>query len=136
MIDRRLARELALQALFQKEFSPPVNTQDFLSLFENSVDRETILFSDSLVAGVLKNQSQIDAQIQSVSTHWKLDRMSAVDRQLLRVATYEMIFANPAIKPGIAINEAIEIAKKFGTSESASFINGILDQLRREKGWE
>lgn len=126
---RRQARELALQILFQTEFAPQISYQTFLDVFEQSVDPEVIDYADELVTGVQKNKESIDAKLQASSAHWKVERMATIDRNILRIAVYEMKFAADPIKENIAINEAVEIAKKFGTTESASFVNGLLDQV-------
>lgn len=126
---RRTSRELALQILFQSEFAPVVSTREYQELFTEALDPETIQFAQSLVKGVQDKKTDIDASIQKVSQHWKIERMAGVDRNILRLAIYEMQFASEPLKPAIAINEAVELAKKFGTTESASFVNGILDQI-------
>lgn len=128
---RRQARELALQLLFQTEFAPKISYQTLLDVYEHSVDSEVLAYADELFNGVQKNREAIDSKIQSSSAHWKMDRMATIDRNILRVAVYEMKFAADLIKENIAINEAVEIAKKFGTTESASFVNGLLDQVSR-----
>lgn len=127
--ERRQARELALQILFQTEFAPQISYNDFLEVFETSLAPSIISYADLLIQGVQKNRPAIDGKIQSSSSHWKVDRMALVDRNILRIAVFEMKFAPEILKPNIAINEAVEIAKRFGTTESASFINGILDQV-------
>jgi N utilization substance protein B len=83
---------------------------------------------EDLVTGILHHKSRIDAVIQSVSTNWRVERMVLVDRNILRVAVYEM-FWGEKLDPGIVINEALEIAKRFSGERSATFINGILDAL-------
>jgi N utilization substance protein B len=83
------------------------------------------------VQGVQSHKEKIDQILQSSSNHWKIDRMSTVDRNILRIATFEMHFASEPVKPSITINEAIEISKKYGTSESSSFVNGLLDQVAK-----
>ena len=122
--------------MFQTEFTSPVPYQDFLELFEHSVPAEVTHYADELIGGVKSKRAEIDALIQGVSQHWKVDRMALVDRNILRLAVYEMRFLSSPLKPSIAINEAVEIAKKFGTTESSGFVNGLLDQVRRESGWE
>jgi N utilization substance protein B len=122
--------------LFQTEFAPPVPYQDFLQLFEQSVPAEVVDYADELIRGVKEKRAEIDSVIQGVSQHWKLDRMATVDRNILRIAVLEMRFLAHPLKPSIAINEAVDIAKKFGTTESSGFVNGLLDQIRRESGWE
>ncbi|HEX7674873.1 MAG TPA: transcription antitermination factor NusB [Bdellovibrio sp.] len=128
---RRQARELALQILFQTEFAPQINIQTFLAVFEQSFDPDVIDYADQLINGVLKNKAAIDSKLQASSAHWKVERMATIDRNILRVAVYEMKLAAEPIKENIAINEAVEIAKKYGTSESASFVNGLLDQVSK-----
>ena len=84
----------------------------------------------TLVNGVLENRSEIDATIQRYATNWKLSRMSGVDRNVMRIAVYEMLNCSD-IPPKVSINEAIDVGKKFGTDESGAFINGIMDRIRK-----
>ena len=128
---RRQARELALQILFQTEFAPQISYQALLDVFGQSVDPDVVNYADLLVTGVQANKAAIDSKIQSSSAHWKMERMATIDRNLLRIAVYEMKFAQELIKENIAINEAVEIAKKFGTTDSAGFVNGLLDQVSK-----
>lgn len=128
---RRQARELALQILFQTEFAPQISSQTFLNIFEQGLDPEVISYADLLAKGVQKDKAAIDSKIQASSSHWKLERMATIDRNILRIAVYEMKFASEPIKENIVINEAVEIAKKYGTTESASFVNGLLDQVSK-----
>jgi N utilization substance protein B len=88
-----------------------------------------MVYADTLVSGIQENKAAIDGKIQASSAHWKLERMATIDRNILRIAVYEMKFATERIKENIAIDEAVEIAKKYGTSDSASFVNGLLDQV-------
>lgn len=83
-----------------------------------------------LVFGVSGNLEAIDAAIAQTSTHWRLDRMSCVDRNLLRLSAYELLFLAEEIPRKVAINEAVEVAKRFGSRESSAFVNGLLDRLR------
>lgn len=128
---RRQARELALQILFQTEFAPQISSKTFLEVFEESLDSEVTSYADLLIKGVQDNKAAIDSKIQASSAHWKVERMATIDRNILRVAVYEMKFASEPIKENIAINEAVEIAKKFGTTDSGSFVNGLLDQVSK-----
>lgn len=128
---RRQARELALQILFQTEFAPQISYQTFLDVFEPGLEPEVISYADLLVKGVQKDKEAIDSKIQASSAHWKVERMATIDRNILRIAVYEMKFASEPIKENIVINEAVEIAKKYGTTESASFVNGLLDQVSK-----
>lgn len=133
---KRRARELALQILFQTEFTAQVPYQDFLGLFEDKVAADVLDYADELIRGVKAKSGEIDALIQSVSRSWKVERMALVDRNLLRIAVFEMKHLMPPLKPSIAINEAVELAKQFGSTESSAFVNGLLDQIRKESGWE
>lgn len=137
---RRVARELSLQTLFQYEFASSVPLSQIVALYESSQDEDslqtietsTLEYAHQLVDGVLKNKSEIDVKIQSFSRHWKIDRMPTVDRNILRLAVYEMFFAPEPLTPNIAINEAVEVAKKFSTLDSAGFVNGVLDPMVQE----
>lgn len=131
---RRQAREVALQILFQLEFSPDIVVADLLQLIGQQIPREAMAYAESLVAGVKANKTEIDARLQSVSSHWKVERMTLVDRNVLRLAVFEMKFASEKLDAAIIMNEAIEIARKFASPESGSFVNGLLDQIAREEG--
>lgn len=93
-------------------------------------------YADELIRGVKARVKEIDAVLQSASQHWKVERMSLVDRNVLRVAVFEMKYSTDPVKPSIAINEAVDIAKRFGSTESGSFVNGLLDQARKQNAWE
>ncbi len=125
---RRESRELAMQVLFQKEFAPEISMETFLGVFETSFSSEVLSYASNLLMGVEQNKKEIDQLISSISRNWKIDRMSSIDRNVLRVAIYELQFAPNPLKPQIVMNEAIEIAKKYGTTDSYSFVNGILNQ--------
>jgi N utilization substance protein B len=129
---RRNARESALQILFQLEFGDR-DLNLVLSQFwqDKTGDPEILRHCNSLVEGVVTHQNQIDDFIQSVSENWRISRMVLVDRNILRIAAYEL-FWGEKLDAGIVINEAIEIAKKFSGDQSAKFINGILDALHRK----
>ena len=131
--DRRNAREVALQLLFQSEFAPQISVYAFLQLYDNKYATETIEYAESILKGVAEFKSKIDEKISSVSRNWKVDRMALVDRNILRVAIFEMKIGHEKLSEKIVINEAIEIAKKYGNTDSAGFINGILDQVGREE---
>lgn len=126
---RSQARKLALQVLFQHEFSQEKTASRLEGEPLSAEDKD---FAESLIQGVLREKSQIDGIIQSASPRWKIERMSSVDRNLLRLAVFEMKLAPEPTKPSIVINEAIELAKTFGSSESSAFVNGILDQIHKE----
>lgn len=128
---RRQSRELALQILFQLEFTTPIPYAEFLEVFEKSSDKDSLAYAEQIISGVQNHKTEIDSLIQSTSSHWSVSRMAIVDRNLLRIALYEMKWSEEKIKPNIIINEVIEIAKKYGTSDSAQFINGVLDSVAK-----
>lgn len=133
---RRQSRELALQLLFQLEFDKDFQLKPTLSRFVTNFDiaKDTVDYSEPLLSGIITNMQEIDAVIQAASPHWKVPRMGTVDRNVIRIAVYELMFKTDEIPPKVAINEAIELGKKFGNTDSASFINGVLDQIARSRG--
>jgi N utilization substance protein B len=102
-----------------------------MDVLTTSLEPEVVKFADDLIQGVQSNKAAIDSKIQASSSHWKVERMATIDRNILRVAVFEMRFAPSPLKENIVINEAVEIAKKFGTTDSASFVNGLLDQVAK-----
>lgn len=94
-------------------------------------DTEAREYAEGIVRGVSDNQEAIDEKIKEISLHWRLERMAIVDRNLLRLATYEMLWATDDVPRKVAINEAIELAKLFGTAESSAFVNGIIDRIAK-----
>jgi len=128
--ERRRAREYALQLLFQLDLSPEGTVEAAAAFWEGKKVRASIVeFADTLVKGAMRNQAWLDATLSSISHHWRIPRMAVVDRNILRLALYELVFET-ATPPIVVINEAIEIAKKFGNEESGPFVNGILDAIR------
>jgi len=127
---RTKARERALQALYQIDVSA-TDLEEALSRFWKSfepVEQEVRELAEALVRGVAEHRREVDAAIESVSTNWRLDRMAKVDRNVLRLATYELIHsADVPVK--VAINEAIELGKKYGSESSGAFVNGVLDKI-------
>ncbi len=130
---RRQSREIALQILFQTEYAPQISFDDLVSIHGAKMEASVISYADQIVRGVMANKESLDKKIQEASRHWKIDRMGGVDRNLLRLALFEIFHATEMIEPKIAINEAIEVAKIFGSQESPSFVNGILDQVVRNE---
>jgi N utilization substance protein B len=129
---RRDAREAAVQFLFQRDLHPPgqqVSIEDFWAL--RPAPGNVQKFATELISGVLGNQTAIDDQIKKFLKNYEIGRVAAVDRNVLRVAVYEMLFC-PDIPPVISINEAIEVAKKFGAEQSGNFVNGVLDRIRAD----
>lgn len=131
---RRRARELALQCLYQWDFHGAGGDEPIQIFWESRHDSEQIKdFAETIVEGVKRDCGKIDELIESQSRHWKLYRMSRIDRNILRIAVFEMLDCED-IPPKVSIDEAIEIGKKFGTTQSGAFINGILDQISRRLG--
>jgi N utilization substance protein B len=130
---RRKAREVALQFLYQLDQHGAADPAPFAEEFwaRYPVAGDTREFAEALVRGTKESQGKIDELIGQCVEHWDLDRMAVVDRNLLRIAVYEMLW-QPDVPPKVAINEAIEIAKKFGTADSSRFVNGVLDRVLRE----
>ena len=152
---RREARERAVQFLFQHDLNPPSNLAAELEQFWNSQrtaaieeeksgmatwgekvelppptveEAETRLFAEPLIKGVLENRDAIDEQIKKHAKNWDFHRIAAVDRNIMRLAIYEMLHRQD-IPPVVSINEAVDIAKKFSTQDSGKFVNGILDKV-------
>lgn len=130
---KKLARELTLQLLFQREFSESISSRDWSPLFEVSISSDLSSHTQLLLNGIVENIEKIDSQIQSFARHWKLERMSLVDKNVLRLGTFEMLYLTPPLPGPIAINECIDLAKKYGTTDSGAFVNGILDQISKTK---
>jgi len=124
---RRRARELALQLLYQFELTggSPEEMQNDFDEWRNASEGVQA-FADLLLRGTLSRLEEIDAELSSQTTHWRLERLAAVDRNILRVALYELLCETDT-PHAVVIDEAIEIAKKFGAKDSARFVNGVLD---------
>lgn len=128
---RRESREIAMHVLFHKEFEKDFRIGEFLRLYDKQFNDETLNYAQALVDGCKDHAEEIDKLINASSNQWKVERMSSVDRNVLRLAVFEMKFAVQIIPPHVAINEALEIAKKYSAAESISFINGVLDQVAK-----
>jgi len=130
MGNRRKSRELAMQALFYMDMSRD-DSKELLDRFCKNFNPSsaTLPFFLKLVKGVMHSRPEVDAIIERFSSNWKLSRMPAVDRNVMRIAVYELLCC-PDIPYKVSLNEAIDIGKKFGTEESGAFINGILDSIR------
>ena len=128
---RRKAREYALQMLYQYDLS---RESEYLldGYWKGKEITENVKeFSNNIVEGVIKNLSMIDNKISQSASNWSIERMAAVDRNILRMATYELLFRND-IPAKVTLNEAIEIAKRYGGDDSGAFINGILDRILKD----
>ena len=154
---RREARERAVQFLFQHDLNPPANLEEALNQFWDSQQNAALaedkgpatwgekielppptaeeaavrVFAEPLIRGTLEHRNAIDEQIKSHAKNWDLHRMAVVDRNVLRLAIYEMLHRED-IPPVVSINEAVDIAKKFSTQDSGKFVNGILDKIKGE----
>ncbi|MBL7179556.1 MAG: transcription antitermination factor NusB [Desulfobacterales bacterium] len=127
---RRKSRELAMQALFYMDMGQNDSKEMLERFCENfTPSKKALPFFLKLVKGVMHARPEIDAVIERFSNNWKLSRMAGVDRNIMRIAVYELICCHD-IPCKVSINEAIDIGKKFGTEESGAFINGILDSIR------
>ena len=128
MPSRSRAREVALQVLYEDDLNPRNNPALGDALIVRRLKRpELIEFARELVAGVRRNRQELDSAIQEAAVNWSLHRMPVTDRNALRLGAYELLHADTPDR--VAINEAIELARRFGTAQSASFVNGILDRL-------
>ena len=143
---RRRAREFALQILYQLDVQDQLSDDQAIGMFWRNfaatAEAEGAMaadlgeiqpFAEKLVRGVREHLADLDAQIQGASKNWRLERMARVDRNLLRLALYELKHVDD-VPAKVAINEAIEIAKRYGTNESSAFVNGILDRCKEELG--
>ncbi|MBX7072445.1 MAG: transcription antitermination factor NusB [Pirellulales bacterium] len=128
MTRRSRAREVALQVLFQDDLNPrgnPAHADEFLSRRLSAA--ELADFARTLVSGVRRNRSELDEFLAKTADNWSLERMACTDRNILRLGAFEILYGDT---PGaVAINEAVELSKRFGTAHSPQFVNGILDRL-------
>ncbi len=130
---RSRARELALQALYLIDVrGPDARDEVALYLHAQTDDPETREFATELVEGVSRQREQIDERIAAIAQNWQIHRMAVVDRNILRIGTFELT-ALADIPPKVSINEAIELAKRYSTADSGAFVNGILDKIRAEQ---
>ena len=131
MGSRRKARECALQLLYRLDIGggQPDDIPEFY-WNESDADSDAQSYAQELYRGILTLRDELDAKIASSSAHWKMSRMAAVDKNILRIATYELRERDD-IPIRVVLNEAVEIAKRYGSAESGAFVNGILDALAR-----
>ena len=124
--NRTLAREISLQALFQQDLTDS-KKEDLDDLLSEAAEEERG-YARSLVIGVLENKQELDSRISEVTANWKLERIAAVDRAVLRLGLYELL-EMAEVPPKVVINESVELAKKFSTEKSGAFVNGVLDKI-------
>lgn len=130
---RRVARERALQALYQLDMTPGAASEALRTAWaadpeEGRPDPEGERFAQELVAGVIAHRDDIDGLIEQHSHNWRLDRMSRIDRNVLRLGIFELKYRQDIPKK-VSLNEAVELGKSFGTEESSAFVNGLLDRV-------
>lgn len=134
---RRQARRYALQILYALDLNPGgdpgVAIDSYIEGFELECDERSVSFARLLVDRAVAHAAEIDQIIQNASRNWRLERMSRVDRNILRLATSEL-HHDREVPVRVVINEAVELAKRFGTAESPAFVNGILDRIAQERG--
>ncbi|MFZ5475972.1 MAG: transcription antitermination factor NusB [Myxococcota bacterium] len=143
MTGRRRAREFALQALFAADVAGVSGPQALTGLWSgrmedaeaggDPISPEETEFAQEIVRGVLEDRDELDTRIEAASLNWRLARMPAVDRNILRIGAFELLHRSD-IPASVSINEAIELAKRFGGAESRAFVNGILDRIAGEVG--
>jgi N utilization substance protein B len=136
MTRRSRAREVALQLLFQRDHNPGIDDAAVAQFVENRL-RETPLrqFCLELYRGIAEHQVDIDLRLAAAAENWRVVRMATVDRNVLRLGAYELLFTKDT-PPAVAFDEAIELARRYGSADSSSFVNGVLDRLRREASGE
>lgn len=134
MPSRRKGREIALQMLFQWDLGrhePSEVLATFLA--SKKLDAETAAFATTLFEGAVSHAEALDALVRANSEHWRLERMAAVDRNIIRLALFEL-FHVPENPPAVIINEAVELARRFSTPDSIEFVNGVLEGVRKKTG--
>ncbi len=132
MTRRRRAREVVLQILYRDDINPShdqLNDERFLRGRLGN-DDELVAFANSLLSGVRRNRGELDPMITERADNWSLERMAVTDRNVLRLGAFEILYADTP--PRVAINEAVDLAKRFGSKQSAQFVNGILDRILQE----
>ena len=134
---RRRGRESALQVLYQLDRTPGARWEPEAALeayFANFTHAPAVRsYTEELVTGVAEHRDELDDRIEATSTRWRLNRMSAVDRSLLRLGAFELLHRSE-VPTSVIINEAVEIARRFGSETSPAFVNGILDEIARSRG--
>lgn len=132
MAHRSRAREVVFQILFQDDLNAPADPAVGEALIGRRLRTENLMeFARQLLAGVGRHRQQIDAEVQRAAANWSLKRMAATDRNLLRLGAFEILYTDTP--PRVVINEAVELAKRYGSAQSASFVNGILDRLMHDR---
>jgi N utilization substance protein B len=132
MGNRRFSRELVIQFLYLTEMNEGEITSQLESFWENnSCEKDVQSFAEDILNDIFDHKKEIDARLEKYSDNWTLSRMTVIDRNLLRMAASELMYSK-TVPPKVAIDEAVEIAKKYGAEDSPNFINGILDRILKE----
>lgn len=133
MGNRRFSRELVIQFLYLTEMNEGETEDQLESFWENNTCKEKDVqsFTEDILRDIFDHKKEIDALLEKFSDNWTLSRMTVIDRNLLRMAASELMYSK-TVPPKVAIDEAVEIAKKFGTADSPNFINGVLDRILKE----
>lgn len=132
VVGRRKTRELVVQFLFQNEFNPlPVNEALLHFWEENKVTKREKIFAEKLINGVLDDKDYLDKTIAIYTNNWKTERLGSVDRVVMRIALYEILYCDD-VPPLVAINEAVHFANDLSSFQSGNFVNGVLDNLLQE----
>ncbi len=133
MGQRRKARELALKTLYLMDVAKTtIEEAEKITLYGNKEDEKVLQFMKKIIYGTHENKTQIDSLIKKYAKNWELSRMATIDRNILRIGTYEII-KTPETPISVIIDEAVEIAKTYSTADSSKFVNGILDKLKHER---
>ncbi len=132
MARRSRAREVAFQVLYQDDLNPRNNPAVTDALIEQRLRADDLIeFARILVSGVRKHRPEVDATLEQIAANWSLKRMAATDRNVLRLGAFELMYCDTPSRA--AVDEAVELAKRFGTAQSAQFVNGILDKVMHRK---
>jgi transcription antitermination factor NusB len=134
MRKRSVARECALKILYQVEMTRWSSEKTLASFWEQETEHPQDIrdFAAAMVEGICSNLTAVDEKVSEYATNWQLNRMAVIDRNILRMGVYELKFTS-GIPPKVAINEAVELAKKYGDLESGKFVNGILDKIHKKE---
>jgi transcription antitermination protein NusB len=132
LVQRSRAREVAFQLLYQRDLNPRVSQADAEQFVQERLrDPGLREFCRRLYEGALSAAETVDLRITEAAQNWRLTRMAVVDRNILRLGAYELLFV-PETPPGVVLNEAIELARRFGSANSPAFVNGVLDRIRTQ----
>lgn len=135
MLLRHRGREIALQILFQRDFNPTITLDTasrlFLDNFETTEDLKD--YAKQVLTGIWHHREEIDQVLGKLADNWSLDRMAMVDRNILRISLFELMYLKEEVPWKVVIDEAVELAKKFGSEESSAFVNSLLDKYAKNK---